>query len=216
MSIYNSNALTKAQADALTFIAPGARGIRDHPGFMIMLTQGGEGGPTKRTKGDLLARLLKRGLIYKTHTTKHYTDWAITERGEEAMRKHHVQNQETAKIPRVFTKSLRAKAQQLVAEMRDLGFEDPVDCLLAIAQETDEAGEWKHPIEIRIDCLKAAAPYIRPKLGAMLTQTTDGTKTHAEWLDEVQKAVEEIEPGMLGGPIEGEVIEVQEDEETAA
>ncbi len=43
-----------------------------------------------------------------------------------------------------------------------------VEALLALAYETDEAGEFVQPVQIRIEVLKAAAPFVRPKLAAVV------------------------------------------------
>ncbi len=93
-------------------------------------------------------------------------------------------------LPPGLMKSARTKAMAKLHELRREGFADPVDALLAIAYETDEAGEWKHPIEIRIQCLTAAAPYCKPKLQAILARLSDGKKSHAEWLRELKEEME--------------------------
>ena len=92
-------------------------------------------------------------------------------------------------LPAGLMKSARTKAMAKLAELRREGFEDPVDALLAIAYETDEAGEWRHPTEIRIQCLLGAAPFVRPKLQAIMARVGDGKKSHAEWLDELKDEI---------------------------
>ena len=81
-------------------------------------------------------------------------------------------------------------------ELRREGFADPVDALLAIAYETDE---WKHPTEIRIQCLTAAAPYCKPKLQAIVAKLQGGTKSHAEWLRELKEEMEEGDNEIIEG-----------------
>ncbi len=86
-------------------------------------------------------------------------------------------------------------------ELRREGFADPVDALLAIAYETDAAGEWAHSMEIRIQCLTAAAPYCRPKLQAIIAKLTGDTKSHAEWLRDLKDEIDGADGD--GGIIEG-------------
>jgi hypothetical protein len=66
-----------------------------------------------------------------------------------------------------------------------------VDALLAIAFEVDDAGEWAQPMDVRIQCLTAAAPFCRPKLQAIVAKMTGGTKSHAEWLRELKEEMED-------------------------
>ena len=70
-----------------------------------------------------------------------------------------------------------------------MGFEDPVDALLALAYETDDDGEFVHDVTIRVDCLKAAAPFCRPKLQAVMQKNTSDGQSHVEWLEEIQKEI---------------------------
>ncbi len=79
------------------------------------------------------------------------------------------------------------------------GFADPVDALLALAYETDDAGEWKHPIEIRIQCLLGAAPFVRPKLQAIVAKLQGGTKSHADWLRELKEEMEDGDNEIIEG-----------------
>ena len=80
--------------------------------------------------------------------------------------------------------------------------EDPVDGLLALAYETDEEGEFSQPVEIRIECLKAAAPFVRPKLQAVVQRNAGDGQSHAEWLKEIRDEIdgedEEANPKVNG------------------
>ncbi len=74
---------------------------------------------------------------------------------------------------------------------------DPVDALLAIAYETDEAGEWAQPIDIRIQCLTAAAPYCRPKLQAVIAKLAGSTKSQADWVREMKEEIDGFGNGVI-------------------
>ncbi len=89
-------------------------------------------------------------------------------------------------------------------ELRREGFADPVDALLAIAYETGEAGDWAHPIEIRIQCLTAAAPYCRPKLQAIIAKLQGGEKSQADWVRELKEEMDGGDSGAIEG--NGEVL----------
>ncbi len=65
--------------------------------------------------------------------------------------------------------------------------------LLALAFETDEEGEFAQPVEIRIECLKAAAPFCRPKLQAVVQRNVGDGQSHAEWLKELREYVDNAE-----------------------
>ena len=97
------------------------------------------------------------------------------------------------KLPEALHATIRPLALQKLAELRALGFEDPVDALLAVAYETDEEGEFVQPVEIRIECLKAAAPFCRPKLQAVVQRNVGEGMGHAEWLKELKGYVEQEE-----------------------
>ncbi len=107
-------------------------------------------------------------------------------------------------MPAGLLRFARTKAMARVHELRREGFGDPVDMLLAIACETDEDGEWKHPMDVRLQCLTNAAPYCRPKLQAIIAKIQDGGKTHAEWLIDLKEEIE----GPGNGVIEGQSEEV--------
>ncbi len=61
-------------------------------------------------------------------------------------------------LPPGLMRFARTKAMAKLHELRREGFEDPVNALLAIAFEVDDEGEWAQPMDIRIQCLTAAAP----------------------------------------------------------
>jgi hypothetical protein len=92
-------------------------------------------------------------------------------------------------LPPGLLRFARTKAMARVHEMRMEGFADPVDMLLAIACETNEEGEWAHPMDVRLQALAGAAPYCRPKLQAIIAKVTGGTKSHAEWLKELKEEI---------------------------
>ncbi len=105
-------------------------------------------------------------------------------------------------LPAGLLGSARTKAMAKLLDLRREGFADPVDALLAIAYETDEAGEWKHPIEIRIQCLTAAAPYCKPKLQAIIAKVMDAGKSHAEWLMDLKEEIDGPGDGVIDGRAE--------------
>ena len=77
--------------------------------------------------------------------------------------------------------------------------------LLAIACETDDEGEWKHSMDVRLQCLTNAAPYCRPKLQAIIAKIQGGGgKSHAEWLADLKEEIE----GAGSDVIEGQSKEI--------
>ncbi len=94
------------------------------------------------------------------------------------------------KLPEALHPTIRPLALQKLAELRALGYEDPVDALLAVAYETDEEGEFVQPVEIRIECLKAAAPFCRPKLAAVVQRNVGDGQSHVEWLKEIRDEID--------------------------
>ncbi len=95
-----------------------------------------------------------------------------------------------AQLPAGLLGSAKSKAMAKLVELRRAGFEDPVNALLAIAFEVDDEGEWSQPMDVRIQCLTAAAPYCRPKLQAIIAKIQGGTKSHADWLRELKEELE--------------------------
>ncbi len=100
-------------------------------------------------------------------------------------------------LPPGLMRFARTKAMAKLHELRREGFADPVDALLAIAYETDEAGEWAQPIDIRIQCVTAAAPYCRPKLQAIIAKLSGSTKTHADWVRELKEEIDGFGNGVI-------------------
>ena len=102
-------------------------------------------------------------------------------------------------LPPGLLRFARTKAMARVHEMRMEGFADPVDMLLMIACETNEEGEWAHPMDVRLQALAGAAPYCRPKLQAIIAKVTGGTKSHAEWLKELKEEMEDNDNEVVEG-----------------
>ncbi len=105
-------------------------------------------------------------------------------------------------LPPGLQVAAKSKAMAKLAELRREGFEDPVNALLAIAFEVDDEGEWSQPMDVRIQCLTAAAPYCRPKLQAIIAKIQGGGgKSHAEWLADLKEEIDGADGD--GGIIEG-------------
>ena len=100
-------------------------------------------------------------------------------------------------LPAGLLGSARTKAMAKLLELRREGFADPVDALLAIAYETDKAGEWSQPLDIRIQCLTAAAPYCRPKLQAIIAKLQGGEKSQADWVRELKEEIDGFGNGVI-------------------
>ena len=122
----------------------------------------------------------------------------LTQEGISALAGSRLEGKST--LPAGLLGSARTKAMAKLHELRREGFADPVDALLAIAFEVDEAGEWKQPVDVRIQCLVAAAPYCKPKLQAIVAKLQGGTKSHAEWLIELKEEMEDVD-GMIEGNV---------------
>ncbi len=45
-------------------------------------------------------------------------------------------------------------------------------------------------MDIRIQCLTAAAPYIRPKLQAIVAKLAGATKSQADWVREMKEEID--------------------------
>ncbi len=99
-------------------------------------------------------------------------------------------------LPPGLLRFARTKAMAKLHELRREGFADPVDALLAIAYETNEEGEWAHPMDVRLQCLTAAAPYCRPKLQAIIAKLAGATKSQAEWVREMKEEIDGFDNGI--------------------
>ncbi len=54
-------------------------------------------------------------------------------------------------------------------------------------------------MDVRIQCLTAAAPYCRPKLQAIIAKMMDAGKSHAEWLAELKEEIEGTDSEVIEG-----------------
>lgn len=69
------------------------------------------------------------------------------------------------------------RSKESIALAKSLGL-DPIAFLLAVMADENQ------PMKDRIDCAKAVAPYVAPRLAAVESRVTV-TKTHEELLDEL-------------------------------
>ncbi len=177
--------LTERESRLLRMIRRGAEVSRDRERPHLLIFQHPEV-KTFRTQEFMVRRLQHRRLIAEG------TNMLRLELTQEGFaRLDGSPHEGRPQLPAGLMKSARTKAMAKLHELRREGFADPVDALLAIAYETDAAGEWKHPIEIRIQCLTAAAPYCKPKLQAIVAKLQGGTKSHADWLRELKEELED-------------------------
>ncbi len=155
-------------------------------------------GESFRTQRTVLRGLIEDGLLLVVGDNM--TDVLVTQKGLSAL--DHLQGYPRRRLPEALHPTIRPLALQKLAELRLVGFEDPVDALLAVAYETDEAGEFVQPVQIRIEALKAAAPFVRPKLAAVVQKNTSDGQSHAEWLKEIRDEIdggdEEADPKVNG------------------
>ncbi len=100
-------------------------------------------------------------------------------------------------LPPGLIGSAKSKAMAKLVELRRAGFEDPVNALLAIAFEVDDEGEWLQPMDVRIQCLTAAAPYCRPKLQAIIAKLAGATKSQADWVREMKEEIDGFGNGVI-------------------
>ena len=192
-----SNSLKRSQNRVLRAIANGAT-LSPVPKQPQLAFVHGKGGGFK-TQQSTLRGLIEDDLLLMIG--KSVLNVEITQKGL-AILDRLGKNLTRSRLPEVLHPLVRPIALQKLAELRLVGFEDPVDALLAVAFETDDEGEWKHPVEIRLDALKAAAPFCRPKLQAILARSDTG-KGHVEWLKELKGYVEQEECEANGedGPV---------------
>ncbi len=185
----NQNRLLRALADGVTLHAE-----RKRPQLLTVPAKD----QTFRTQLTVLRSLIADGLVMVIGDDM--LDVLVTQKGLRTL--DRLEGYPRRKLPEALHPTIRPLALQKLAELRLVGFEDPVDALLAVAFETDDEGEWKHPVEMRLDALKAAAPFCRPKLQAILARSDTG-KGHVEWLKELKGYVEQEECEANGedGPV---------------
>lgn len=176
--------LTKCESRTLRMIRRGAEASRDRDRPHLIVLQHPDI-KTFRTAEYMIRRLQGRRLIAPG---TNMLALELTQEGLAALAGSLHEGKSS--MPAGLLRFARTKAMARVNEMRREGFGDPVDMLLAIACETDEEGEWKHSMDVRLQCLTNAAPYCRPKLQAIIAKIQDGGKTHAEWLMELKEEIE--------------------------
>ncbi len=190
------SSLTERESRLLRMIRRGAEVSRDRERPHLLIFRHPEV-KTFRTQEFMVRRLQHRRLIVPG------TNMLRLELTQEGFaRLDGSPHEGKPQLPAGLIKSARTKAMAKLHELRRQGFADPVDALLAIAYETDEDGEkWANSTEIRIQCLIAAAPYLRPKLQAIVVKkATD--KSHEEWLAELQEEIEGPGDGVIEGHAE--------------
>ncbi len=176
--------LTKRESRTLRMIRRGAEASRDRDRPHLIVLQHPDI-KAFRTAEYMIRRLQARRLIAQGDNMLRLE---LTQEGIAAPASSLHEGKSS--MPAGLLRFARTKAMARVHELRREGFADPVDMLLAIACETDEEGEWAHPMDVRLQCLTAAAPYCRPKLQAIIAKLQGGQKTHAEWLLEMKEEIE--------------------------
>jgi hypothetical protein len=198
-----SNSLTRNQNRLLRTVAGGGTLHADRRRPQLVFAHGK--GESFRTQRTVLRGLIQDDLLLVVGGDM--TDVEVTQKGLRAL--DRLGGYPKRRLPEVLHPLVRPIALQRLAELRALGFEDPVDALLALAYETDEQGEFAQPVEVRIEALKAAAPFCRPKLAAVVQRNVGEGKSHTEWLEELRGYVEqeELEHDDHQGPtIEGTAV----------
>ena len=185
--------LTRYEARVLRMIRRGAGAYRDRerPCYLIFEHPGMT---SFRTAQYMIERLQARRLIAPGDNM---LALELTHEGIAALDGNRYEGKPT--LPPGLIASAKSKAMAKLAELRREGFEDPGNGLLAIAFEVDEEGEWAQPMDIRIQCLTAAAPYCRPKLQAIIAKLAGATKSQADWVREMKEEID----GFGNGTIEG-------------
>ncbi len=190
------NSLTRNQNRVLRVIANGGTLHADRRRPQLVFVHGK--GESFRTQRSLLRGLIEDDMLLVVGHDM--TDVEVTQKGLRAL--DSLGGYPRRKLPETLHPTIRPLALQKLAELRALGFEDPVDALMALAYETDEEGEFSQPVEIRIECLKAAAPFVRPKLQAVVQRNAGDGQSHAEWLKEIRDEIdgedEEANPKVNG------------------
>ncbi len=178
------SSLTRYESRVLRAIRHGvsAHRDRDRPQFIVFAPPGAK---AFRTAEYMIRRLQNRRLVAEGDNM---LALELTQEGIASLAGSPHEGKPS--MPAGLLRFARTKAMAKLHELRREGFADPVDALLAIAYETDEAGEWKHPIETRIQCLTNAAPYCRPKLQAIIAKVMDAGKSHADWVREMKEEID--------------------------
>ncbi len=148
--------LTERESRLLRMIRRGAEASRDRERPHLLIFQHPEV-KSFRTQDFMVRRLQHRRLIVPGTNMLRLE---LTQEGFARLDGSPHEGKPT--LPAGLLPLARTKAMAKLHELRREGFADPVDALLAIAYETNEEGEWAQPIDIRIQCLTAAAPYCRP------------------------------------------------------
>ncbi len=183
--------LTRYESRVLRMIRRGAAVSRDRerPCYLIFQHPGMK---MVRTAQYMIERLQARRLIA---AGDNMLTLELSHEGIAALDGNRYEGKPT--LPPGLLRFARTKAMAKLHELRREGFADPVDALLAIAYETGEAGDWAHPIEIRIQCLTAAAPYCRPKLQAIIAKLQGGEKSQADWVRELKEEIDGFGDGVI-------------------
>ena len=166
---------------------------RDRPQFIVFAPPGVK---TFRTAEYMIRRLQNRRLIAPSDNM---LALELTHEGIASLGGSPHEGKPT--MPPGLLRFARTKAMARVHEMRMEGFADPVDMLLAIACETNEEGEWAHPMDVRLQALAGAAPYCRPKLQAIIAKLHGDSKSHAEWLKELKGEIYGDGSGIIEGKV---------------
>ena len=205
MSRRSRNGLTRNQNRLLMAIAGGVTLHADPHRPQLLIVPAKD--QTFRTQLIVLRSLIQDDLVMVIGDDM--TDVEATQKGLRAL--DCMGGYPRRKLPAVLHPATKVKVMEKIQELRKLGFEDPVDGLLAIAYETNDEGEFVNDLPTRVDCLKAAAPFCRPKLQAILAKSDSG-QGHAEWLKELKGYVEQEEnadddhqgPAIEGTAVNGE------------
>ncbi len=176
--------LTRYESRVLRAVRRGAAVSRDRerPCYLIFQHPGMK---MVRTAEYMIRRLQVRHLIAPGDNM---LTLELTHEGIAALDGNRYEGKPT--LPPGLLRFARTKAMAKLAELRREGFADPIDALLAIAYETNEEGEWAQPMDIRIQCLTAAAPYCRPKLQAVIAKLAGSTKSQADWVREMKEEID--------------------------
>ncbi len=181
------NSLTRNQNRVLRAIAAGGTLHADRRRPQLVFVHGKA--ESFRTQRTVLRGLIEDGLLLVVGGDM--TNVEVTQAGLRAL--DSLGGYPRRKLPEALHPTIRPLALQKLAELRVMGFEDPVDALLAVAYETDEEGEFVNDVATRVDCLKAAAPFCRPKLAAVVQRNVGDGQSHAEWLAELRDYVDHEE-----------------------